>query len=75
MRLNNRMRNTHSAPFSFKCAPKDLRISSRLRMQCGGTFGGVGSAPRIHLQVEGPAMIESLSICQIDPISSDRLTT
>lgn len=32
-------------------------------------------APRVHLQVEGAATIESLSIWQIDPISSDRLTT
>ena len=74
MRLNNRMRNAHSGPFSLKCVPQDLRISSRLRLQCG-TFGGVGSAPRVHLQIEGPAMIESLSMWQIDPISSHRLTT
>jgi len=32
-------------------------------------------APRIQLQVEGTATIESLSMWQIDPISSDRLTT
>ena len=32
-------------------------------------------APRVQLQVEGMATIESLSMWQIDPISSDRLTT
>jgi beta-fructofuranosidase len=31
--------------------------------------------PRVQLQVEGPATIESLSMWQIAPISSDRLTT
>jgi beta-fructofuranosidase len=32
-------------------------------------------APRVQLHLEGPATIESLSMWQIDPISSDRLTT
>ena len=32
-------------------------------------------APRVQLQVEGTASIESLSMWQIAPISSDRLTT
>jgi beta-fructofuranosidase len=32
-------------------------------------------APRVQLQVEGPTTIESLTMWQIDPISSDRLTT
>lgn len=67
MRLNNRMRNAHSGPFSFKCVPQDLRISSRLRCKCGGTFGGVGRAQRVHLHLEEPAMIESLSMWQIEP--------
>jgi beta-fructofuranosidase len=32
-------------------------------------------APRIQMQFEGTATVESLSMWQIDPISSDRLTT
>lgn len=32
-------------------------------------------APKVQLQIEGPATIESLSMWQIDPISSGRLTT
>jgi beta-fructofuranosidase len=32
-------------------------------------------APKVQLQIDGPATIETLSMWQIDPISPDRLTT